>query len=563
MESDPDRVSDAGRASDAAVTAPPRRRGRTAVASLLTMALLGGAGWLGSGHLLERQARQRVADRYDALRICLVGETGRLPPSEQLRLARLAVEHGPAGDAWPVRCLPYAAAFDASLEARAVPPTLRALPRATAIVEAPDLRGHDLDEIALAVERADLPLPAHDPAVPVAPAAATPRLGARALEAFASVEQLDRVVAALDPGAPAGERAAMRLVVPDGEGLRICRLDRDLREIRCRPTPLEPPVEAKLELAAAPEGAADLVQLRDAGEADGFYDAATGRPVWRSVYFDTQAVVSASGRVTLLSGVLRDDARGERLKRYQIVRIAPGKRPQTARLDVAPEARTMLLPGLLLHWQDADGGTALKALRYDDERVEASATVADLPTGSRRVAHCRDAGRDAILFAAGVHDRRYTLVTRQADHFHTIHVGIIAGRVDLSCHGDEAVLERIREGVATRWRCVETCSQETTGAMAALAGPAADFGSVGKRSVLLWAEEGGPLRMRLGAPGELAEQRDVLVVDAPQRSELRVASLRLIDGGGVALVLVQDAALKLYAFRIDERGDVTPVRPVQ
>src|SRR5690606_26608364 len=111
----------------------------------------------------------RVADRYEALRICLVGDSGRLAPSEQLRLARLAVEHSPDGVAWPARCLPFAAAFEEALEARAVPAALRALPPATKIVEAPLLRSRDLDEIAAAVERADLPLPAGRPDLATAP----------------------------------------------------------------------------------------------------------------------------------------------------------------------------------------------------------------------------------------------------------------------------------------------------------------------------------------------------------------------------------------------------------
>jgi hypothetical protein len=559
MDEHDDPVTD--RPSDEAWTAPPRRRGRTAVASAVAMTLLGGSGWLASGHLLERQARQRVADRYEALRICLVGETGRLPPSEQLRLARLAVEHSPEGVSWPSRCLPYAAAFDEALEARAVPAELRALPRATAIVEAPDLHGHELDEIAVAIERADLPLPGHDPAVEVAPAATPARLSAHRLEPFASAEQLEGVVAAFDPGAPPGGRAALRLVVPDGEGLRICRLDGDLRDIRCRAVPLEPPPGAKLDLAAGPEGAGDLVQLRDAGEADGFYDAATGLSVWRSAHFDTQAVVSASGRITLSSGILRDGAPGERLERHQLVRIAPGQRPRASRLDVPPVARTMLLPDVLLHWQDGDRTASLHARRFDEQKVEAATSVGELPTGSRRVAHCRDAGRDAILFAAGVHDRRYTLLTRTKERFATIPVGVIAGRVALSCHGEEAMIERTREGVATRWRCGERCVQETTGAIVGLRAPIADFASLGARSLLLWGQEGGALRMRIGAPGELADRRDVLLIDAAGRSDLRLASLRLISGGGVALAILQDAALKLYALRIDERGEVTPVRP--
>lgn len=525
--------------------------------------LLGGVAWVGSGRILERRAVQEVSDRWREVEVCLLGEGAQGPrrPSERVRLVRLATAHGPLAQEWPARCLDAARVFDETAKSRAARAALGDLPSAARIIADVDERRAELDHLAAAIAAADLPLPRRAPEIAAAPPVQTPQLRGDRLPVLGTVERLDAIDAAFDPGA----RRALRLLLPEAGGLAICNLDDDWREARCRTSPIELPPRAKARLAPAPNGAVDLVHVVDGGDADGFYDAATGLRVHRSDYFDTQAFVEPDGRTTVLTAQMKD---GE-VRGFRLLRMKPGDRPSRHKLRSIPsDARPVLMRDAVLWWPHEGPDRVpvyLQPLAGGDDRV-----VATVPKGSRPVSHCRDGDRVALLVAAGVHDRRYTVLLGSGEDLVARGVGVIHGAVELSCHGDAAYLQRWHADASqggsrvslTRWRCrADGCLPDQL-SDPPRADPGGDVlvGSLDDRFAVAWrARDGDALRLRTGDAEAIAAARDVLLLDESGHETMRPIAMRWIAKGDLGLLLLLDEALRVRLLRVTPTGDVEAV----
>jgi hypothetical protein len=544
--------------------APPSRRRVWPLWCLATVLLTGG-GWMAADAAIVGAARARAASRWDALRLCLVGD-GVAPgrPSERLRAIRLAVAETPTD--WPKRCSAYAEALDAALASRSLREKLGRVPSAVNIVADVANRGGELDALHEALEAADLPLPAHAAEVTPAPTPARSLLRPEALAALAEDVAPDAVDVELG--------AVMKLLVPAAHGALLCQLGAEPAEQRwaaasCRPLHIDAPARASLGLCAVEPGAAELVSVRGAGSGDGFFDASSGLRVWRPRYFDSQAIVRASGAALVVYGELAGDSARDIVEHFRLVSLTPGKTPRDRRLEVAPAARLLLTPDALLSWLSEAGDSrgvptrdVLQAQALTGAEIGKAQKVGELPVGARRAARCTIGDRSVVLFTSGVKEKRYALLFGRGGTFSPpLDVGEIEGKVQLACQGNDAVLVRVLGSRATRWRCTPTaCTGTDTEALPGLAGGIAAIAPVGDALALVWMRAGEPLRLRLAKPEVLHQTRDEVLLEDAAHGGVEIASFRMLSHDGVAVLLLRDGKKRLSALRIDASGKPAVVR---
>ena len=575
--------ADERRSGDAGWAAPPRngaRSSRRALVAVAVLAALAAGGWWGAGSILAQQAKQQVADRWDALRICLLGEglEPGLRPSERFRFVWLGSQDGPAHADWPGRCEPFAQQLDAALATRAAYEQLGPLPSAVTIVRSshPAEHADDLDLLHGELEMADLPLPRRSGVVPPAPGAARPLMRAEDLGSLGRAPSLGAIDASLD----LQNGRMLRLLLREPDTL-VCRLNdgpRDQRwqSIACRSVPLDHSAQGKLRLAPSEPGAADLIQIYDGEDSDGFYDATTGQRIWRPRYFDTQAVVRHSGVTTILHGETREGHELEQVERFRLSTLRPGKRPSARTLRIPAAARVLLMANSLLWWggqqgEDAQGPASsrdqLFAVDLGDGLKEPAARrgLGDIPSGSRHVASCASGDRLALLMASGVRERRYTLLLRSHGRFSPpLDVGVIGGRLELSCQDGGAVLSRLGETAITLWRCTaDGCARSASHELPMLREGAAALAPLNDEVVLVWTRPGEALRIRSGPADRLHQLADTLILDDADHDGLEVEALRLVSADGVALLLVQDLGGRIHPLRLTPGKPPTPVSIVR
>jgi hypothetical protein len=531
------------------------------------MLVLGGSAWWGSGQYLEQESRQQVADAWDTLRICLMGD-GLAPgtrPSEHRRLILHSIAHTDDADEWPSRCLPYAERLDASLEARSVRSTLGSLPSAVEVVRSEAESLPELDALYGELERADLPLPKRDLTVPTAPGAIKPLLRAKDLGVIGKVVELDDIDVRIDEG------RVLRLLIPESSPL-VCRFNdgpRDQRwqTVACSEAPLTTDNDAHLRLSRAMPGAADLIYARDGAKRDGFYDAATGQRIWRPSYFDAQAYVRDSGTTSILYADMRDGSRLERVEQFRLLDLVPGKRPRSRSIRVPSDARVMLLADGVLWWspESQRHDTLMMASRAEGKRPLAKAKrIGQIQAKSRRIDDCRSDDTLAVLFASGIKERRYALAFRKDDVWlPPLDVGVISGQLVLSCHDGAAMLTRRSGGHFSRWRCnAVRCVQTRTGGLPITKDTVVASASLGTDMALAWISPGQPLRLRIAEPDSLHAAADVLLFDDANHGGIEPTAMRMVSADGLAILLMQDEGRRVYALRIGG-GKPQPVRIVR
>ncbi len=561
---------------------------------LLIGGSLAAGAWHASGAYFTQKARQQAADRWDQVRVCLLGDA-LLPgdqPSERVRLIELAKspsvvatspsaanknpsDHGPSQDndvdeAWPQRCLPFAKALDEALAARAIVSQLGPMPSAVAIVHGTGDDAHraDLDLLFAELEMADLPLPKHGTVVSVAPAPAKVVFAGKDLAQLGKVLELNDIGASLDPTTG----RVLRLLLPESRP-QTCHFnagapDTRWKSVVCRASPLTVDREAKLSLAPTDQGGTDLIVVRDAADNDGIYDAATGLMVLKPRYFDTQTHVAQDGRATILYAKMRGDSSLEKVEHFRLMQSQPGKRPASRRLKVPTSARLLLLPEHLLWWVPGDkksGDTLVAQALANKGRTRAPGprrTLATLPYGSRFLSRCSDGSTTALLFAAGLKQRRYTLVFDGPTDFLPAHdVGTIEGRVTMSCHDGKAMLLRIQHQRVSRWQCTaETCKLGLSNRLAMLEEKVHAVAPIGERVAVVWKDRHGALRLRVAAPDALGTTPDTVLIDDWQNGGVEMSNLDIVSGGGLGVLLAQDVGRRIYAIRLDARGNAETVR---
>lgn len=553
-------------------TDPERRSVVRAFLPLVVSGSLALGAWHLSGDYFAGQARQQAADRWDELRVCLLGDTLKPgdKPSDRVRFIALANHPTPPGGApWPARCLPYAEKLDEALEARAVVDQVGRLPSSATIVERtsdPAARA-DLDLLFAELEMADLPLPRHTTMVTPAPGPTKPLFARESLEQLGKVLELDDVAPALDPSTGRVLRVLLPEAQPQACHFNAGSLAERWRSVVCKASPLVVSRDARLGLAPTDAGGLDLISVRDAGESDGIYDAATGLMVLQPRYFDTQAHVGADGRATILFAKLKGESRLEQVDHFRLLQSEPGKRPETRRLKIAPNARLLLLPRDVL-WSvpgDAKAGDPLVAQALPEKRSKPlgdKRSLGALPHGSRFITRCADGDTTALLFGAGLEDKRYTLLFQRQGSFSALtDVGTIAGRVTMTCHEQKAMLQRIQHQRVSRWRCTtDGCELGLSDPLPMLAEKVHAVAPVGAQIAVAWKDEAGALRLRVAAPDDLATTPDTVVLDEWQHGGVEMTSLDLVSGGDLAVLFAQDVGRRVYALRIDAKGLPEPVR---
>lgn len=527
--------------------------------------------WHASGDYFAEEARQGAADRWDELRVCLLGDTLKPgdKPSQRVRFIGLANHTTANGEGWPARCLPYAEGLDKALEARAVVSQVGRLPSAVTIVQhtSDPASRSDLDLLFAELEMADLPLPRHHTMVTPAPAPAMPLFAREDLEQLGKVLELDDVAPSLDPSTG----RALRVLLPESQP-QACHfnsgpLAERWKSVVCKASPLVVSRDARLSLAPTDVGGLDLISVRDAGAADGIYDAATGLMVLQPRYFDTQTHVAADGRATILFAKLKGDSSLEKVDHFRLLQSEPGKRPETRRLRIAANARLLLLQEEVL-WSvpgDHKTGDVLIAQALPEKRSKPlgdKRTLGSLPHGSRFITRCADGDTTALLFGAGLEDKRYTLIFQKKGSFSApADVGTIAGRVTMTCHEQKAMLQRIQHQRISRWRCTDKgCELGLSDPLPMLDAKVHAVAPVGAQIVVTWKDEAGALRLRVAAPDDLAATPDTVVLDEWQHGGVEMTSLSLVTGGDLAVLFAQDVGRRLYALRIDAKGLPEPVR---
>jgi hypothetical protein len=506
--------------------------------------LLGFAAWHATGVWLLRRARQEAADRWAELRVCLLGEglVSGQRASERLRLVAMAAGSEPD---WPGRCTTSARALDAALATQSLRQKLGALPPADAMLSEGDAGalGALLDTITERLEAAALPAPAGAQTVKPAPAPLAALLRAADLHELARAP-LDGVEVSLDPVTGRG----LRLLVG---GRRVCKLvgEKRWQGIACEKVAGEPAEGMRL---ARVDGEAPALVYR-AGEGEGWFDAASGVRLWRPRDPETQALVRESGLTTIVHATRRRDGS---VDEHRAVRLLPGRSPTSKRLSIPDRAERLLLPDAVLSWWRHGDSETLQAQEMHDDRDDwlgPKRRLGTLPAGSRYLADCASGYMQAVLFSG----TRASLVLREKSMFAKIlDVGSLEGVPSLSCHGDAAILLSQRDGTLLHRRCsVEGCRESR-----AAVPDGAAMVAVGTRVVLVWAREGEPLRLRMGRPTDLAYTADQLLLDDAAHGGIDVTRLRLIASDGLALALLQGQGGRLFALRIDERGDIRALR---
>jgi hypothetical protein len=528
--------------------------------------------WHVSGSYFSDEAKQRAANDWDKLRVCLVGDA--LPPgqkpSDRVRLIELANHRFEDVEPWPDRCAPYAEALDEALAARAIVSQIGPMPSAVKIVKGTDDAAHrsDLDLLFAELEAAALPLPKYKATIPSAPTAVEPLFKREELKPLGKVLELRDVATALDPSTG----RVLRMLLPESQ-VQTCHFNTGSPEARwrsvvCSASPLTIPRDAKLSLAPTEAGGTDLIRIRDSGDTDGIYDASTGLKVQKARYFDTQTHVSADGSLAIVYAKLRGDSRLERVEHFRLLTSQPGDRPRTRRLKIPKTARIVLQPGVLL-WSirgDDKKGDELVAQPLTGKRRKPlgdERTLAMLPHGSRFLASCADGKTTALLFGAGLKDRRYTLIFGEEGHYSEPHdVGTIAGRVTMSCHEGKAMLLRTQHDRVSRWQCdAKKCQLGLSDPLPEVFDPRVHVvGPVGEKVAVAWKDDRGAFRLRVATPDALAKTPDTVVLDEWQQGGVEMSELRLVSASSVGMLLAQDVGRRVYALRIDPSGAIETVK---
>ncbi len=555
--------------------APPRPR--SAVQAFLPLLIGGGVAlgaWHASGSYFTNQAHQAAADRWDELRVCLLGDALKPGdrPSERVRRIHLA-DHASHtdGDAatWPKHCLPYAEALDQALAARPVKAALGPLPSAVTIVKSsrdPAARA-DLDVLFAELEAADLPLPKHNTVVVPAPAAARPLFAHDDVPPLGKVLELGDVATSLDPGSG----RTLRVLLPEAQP-STCHFDGGSLQARwktvvCKTSPLTVSRDARLTLAPTEKGGLDLIRVSDAGDADGIYDASTGLLVLKPRYFDTQTHVTADGRVTILFAQLRSDEKRDRVEHFHLVRTQLGKPPEPRRLKIPADARVLLMAGEVMWFVPGDdkAGVELVAQPILDKRqtpLGPKRSLGTLPPGSRFLDRCSDGNVTAWLFGSGLAEKRYSLVFHDGKAFaEPTDIGTIAGRVTMTCHEGKVMLQRLQHRRVSRWQCTAAgCEIGLSDKLPMLDAKVLAVAPVADRVAVVWKDAAGALRLRVASPNALAATPDSILFDAWDEGGTEMTALSLVSGGNLAILLAQDVGRRLYALRINAQGAVESVR---
>ena len=351
------------------------------------------------------------------------------------------------------------------------------------------------------------------------------------------------------------------------------------QSVACRPTPVDLPAGARVLLTVSTVGAPDLLRVRDAGNDSGFYDGTTGQRLLRPRYFDAQAVMRDDGTAELLYADLAGEGVADRVERFRLMRARPGRRPRRHRLAISPRARVKLEPERVLWWiaehptdeqrfAPRDALFASKLGSQDEPALGRDERLGELPLGSRLVGSCASKAIGATLFAAGLKERRFTILfTVEGEPSRLVDVGRIAGAPSLSCDGSEAVLTRQLGRVTSTWRCKpDGCAPANAGPLppeTETSGgppPLAEVAPVGDHLALAWSSDGEPLRLRVAPASELHEASDTVLFDDELHGGLEPVALRWLTAEGLAVLLLQDVGRRVYALRVTEGGRVTPVR---
>ncbi len=549
--------------------------GRTLAASVLAAGLLAAGTWYGTGAVVESDARQRVADRWSELRACLLG-TGLPPgarPSQLLRAIELSATTSGDEVTWPAACLPYAHQLDQALAAPAIRQALGTLPPAAPLLSGGPISDHgaELDALHAALEAAQLPI-ARSRAVPRPPSPAKASLRGEDLSALGSSVDLRTIEVRFDPHGG----KVLRLILPTHPP-QICRLndgprDQRWRTLACRNLPSSAAGPRAPRLVPSEPGSADLVYQRDARGKDGFFDAASGLRVWRPRDPQAQAVVRKSGTTTVLYTEHHGDD-GEAAS-HRLVQLRPGRAPSNRRLSVPRDAELLLLPQGLLSWSGASRSAKYTLYRQtlqeegsDESRpwLGPRQAIGKLPARSRHVADCASGYSQAVLFATGGAEPRYTVLFREQGMFQKlVDVGVLSGAPELSCQGDVATLVRRHDDRVARIACTaDGCQQAVTSPLPGFSEGLATVAPLGAKLVLVWNRPGEPVRLRIGAPEGIHQARDELLLDDERHDGLDPTSFRLISNGGVALLFIQTRDGDTYALRIAGPGKTEPVTVTQ
>ena len=448
---------------------------------------------------------------------------------------------------WPERCMASAAALDEALSAPSVRRVVGGeLPAATALVR--DRDGARLDLLAATLERADLPAPRGQSAVPV-PRALAPLLRGSDLESWATAG-----VSTLSWSADPRDGNALRLLV--SEARLVCTLAPDgdrWRHAECREVDA---TKAPLRLARGEHGAALVVYRGEENGVDAWLDATTGQRVWRPRDGESQAMVRESGVTTVLHAERYKEGG---IKEHRVVQLRPGKPPTSKRMSVPREARTLLLRDAALGWFfDGKGDVlALQKLGEGDRWLGARQLIGRLPSRSSHVEDCASGAMQAVLFASG---RRHALLVRddrQGDK--VVEIGMLEGNVRLSCQGDSAVVLAHRRELLRRLRCaLDGCAAVEVASP--LFEAVESMAAIGSKVALLWHRPGEPLRLRMSAAEQLPQAEDVLLVDDAAHRGIDVRRARLVAQGSMALAFLESEKGELFALRITESGDAKPAR---
>ena len=570
------------------------RRSFGLVASVLLALLLGLGAWRGSDGFFAARARQQVANRWAALRRCLLGDapgSSELPGERLRRLGRTAAAGRAEAGSSAERCAREVRGFDSALASRSLASGLERAPRASEIVDvAVDLgeRADKLDRLWIALRDADLPPadddravgpdPTREPSEPP-PAPAAPKLAS-----FGSFGDLGSGDALASLGAGHGTR--LLLPKPKGPPL-LCSIDDASPggagpDLGCRPVSARMPGEiVDWRLAQFELGAPELVYGRTASGKDGFFDATTGQRIWRPGSADAQAVVSASGAVSVLYPVAKKGAeRGhgragaqasaEVVDHFQLARLRPGRPPANNWLDVPATAQVVLTERLLVWWVEQDGSTGLYGQGLGDEASPFGPRhrAGTVPDRSRLVSGRDCNGTMALVLADAGHPARHTLVqAKGGELIGPVDLGPFGGDIALGCRAASPTLAGIdgELGVVS-WQCEgRSCARSVVKPPggAALAGGdgllvVAPLGS--RLALASWRPAEG-LRLRVGEPAELEAAREMLLLEPEVRGRPGPKALRLLGGESSALLLAQSGAGDLHLLSIDVHGAVTALRP--
>jgi hypothetical protein len=183
---------------------------------------------------------------------------------------------------------------------------------------------------------------------------------------------------------------------------------------------------------------------------------------------------------------------------------------------------------------------------------------------SRYVADCASSGVHATLFVSGINERRYALLFRRGrDLLPPLDVGVIGGKLALSCHDGAAMLTRKSDDRIARWRCdAKHCVQSLSDRMPLMKHALVTAAPLGDAMAMAWLAPGEPLRLRVAAAADLDDAPDRMLFDDEPHGGIEPVAMRMLSADGLAVLLLQDAGNRVYALRLHD-DEPTPVRVVR